>query len=78
MTEQPRALGAMHSGGHLEERSTIKRTPTVIRNTDTLNFDCQTTTATTNPARAASGSRSAIPPALPCSGSAVRSGIDEP
>jgi hypothetical protein len=34
--------------------------------------------APTNPARAASGSRSAIPPASACSGSAVRYGIDEP
>jgi hypothetical protein len=31
-----------------------------------------------NPARAAPGSRSAIPPAPPCSGSAVTYGIDEP
>jgi hypothetical protein len=34
-------------------------------------------TVPTNPARAASGSRSAIPPESPCSGSAVRYGIDE-
>jgi hypothetical protein len=33
---------------------------------------------TYRPARAASGSKSAIRPASPCSGSAVRFGIDEP
>jgi hypothetical protein len=31
-----------------------------------------------DPVRAASGSRSAIPPASPCSGSGARIGIDEP
>jgi hypothetical protein len=34
--------------------------------------------APTSPARAASGSRSAIPPASPCSGSGARGGIEEP
>jgi bifunctional non-homologous end joining protein LigD len=34
--------------------------------------------APTSPARAASGSRSAIPPASPCSGSEARFGIDAP
>jgi hypothetical protein len=35
-------------------------------------------TAPINPARAASGLRSAIPPASPCSGSGARIGADEP
>jgi hypothetical protein len=35
-------------------------------------------TAPIDPVRAASGSRSAIPPASPCSGRGARFGIDEP
>jgi hypothetical protein len=34
-------LGALAAS--IEERSTIERTPTVIRDPDALNFDCQTT-----------------------------------